>query len=98
MVEIGPSGTLWSFTIQRFRPKPPFDGRGTETDFQPFAVGYVEFREQLIIEGRIVVEDFRMLEIGQAMVLTTEVYREDDAGGVVLTYAFAIDGPLGAQR
>ena len=93
-VELGPAGTLWSFTIQRFRPKPPFNGRGNETDFKPFAVGYVEFPDQLIVEGRIVVEDFEMLKIGQRMVLTTEAYRDDQAGKPVLTYAFAIDhGP-----
>jgi len=90
-VELGPSGTLWSFTIQRFRPKLPYNGRGTDDNFVPFAVGYVEFPQQLIIEGRIVVQDFRMLKIGLPMVLTTEAYRDDDHGNPVLTYAFAID-------
>jgi uncharacterized OB-fold protein len=90
-IELGPSGTLWSFTIQRFRPKPPYNGRGTDDNFVPFAVGYVEFPHQLIIEGRIVVQDFRMLKIGLAMVVTTEAYRDDDQGNPVLTYAFAID-------
>jgi uncharacterized OB-fold protein len=90
-VELGPCGTLWSFTIQRFRPKLPYNGRGNDKNFVPFAVGYVEFPQQLIIEGRIVVEDFRMLKIGQSMILTTDAYRDDDAGQPVLTYAFAID-------
>ncbi len=100
-VELGPAGCLWSYTIQRFRPKPPFNGRGNEGDFKPFAVGYVEFPDQLIIEGRIVGDDFAVLKIGLCMVLTTEAYRDDDAGEPVLTYAFAIDrtvdGTVGRQ-
>ena len=87
-VELGPQGTLWSFTVQRFRPKPPYNGRGTDADFLPFAVGYVEFPDALIIEGRIVTDDFAKLEIGRTMFVTTEAYR-DDAGRPVLTYAFS---------
>lgn len=94
-VELGPAGMLWSFTIQRFRPKPPFNGRGTDSDFKPFAVGYVEFAGQIIVAGRIVGEDFGLLKIGRSMVLTTEAYREDEAGNPVLTYAFAVDGSAG---
>jgi uncharacterized OB-fold protein len=97
VVELGPSGTLWSFTVQRFRPKPPFNGRGGEAEFRPFAVGYVEFLGQLIVEGRIVVDDFATLRIGQAMILTTEAYRDDPEGQPVLTYAFAIDRGAGGQ-
>jgi uncharacterized OB-fold protein len=96
-VELGPAGTLWSFTIQRFRPKPPFNGRGTESDFQPFAVGYVEFPAQIIVAGRIVGQDFGLLKIGQSMVLTTEAYRDDAAGNPVLTYAFAVDRSAGGH-
>jgi uncharacterized OB-fold protein len=86
-VEIGPRGWLWSYTIQRFCPKPPFNGHKDGGEFQPYAVGYVEFPE-LIVEGRIVVDDFSTLRIGQPMVLTTEAYRHDHRGEV-LTYAFA---------
>lgn len=93
-VELGPEGRLWSFTVQRFRPKPPFNGRGTERDFKPFAVGYVEFPDALIIEGRIVGDDFATLKIGQRMLLTTEAYRDDEAGEPVLTYAFAVAPPM----
>jgi len=39
MVELPPSGTLWSYTVQRFRPKsPPY--RGPEP-FEPYALGYI---------------------------------------------------------
>jgi uncharacterized OB-fold protein len=89
IIEIGPRGRLWSYTVQRFCPKPPFNGQKDESDFHPYALGYVEFPE-LIIEGRIVVDDFSILRIGQPMVLITEAYRYDDRGEV-LTYAFTPD-------
>lgn len=90
-VELGARGTLWSYTVQRFRPKTPFNGRGDERDFQPYGVGYVELPGELIVEGRIVAEDYGSLRIGQPMRLTTEAYREDDNGAPVLTYAFTPD-------
>lgn len=32
-------GTVWSCTVQRIRPKPPYAG---PEEFEPFAVGYVD--------------------------------------------------------
>jgi len=44
-------GTLWSWTIQRFRPKsPPYAGPAT---FEPYAVGYVQLDGALIVEARL---------------------------------------------
>lgn len=87
-VTLSQTGTLWSWTVQRFRPKTPFNGRGGETDFAPYAVGYVELPGELIVEGRIVVDDFAALRLGMPMRTTTEAYREDESGTPVLTYAF----------
>ena len=88
VVELGARGTLWSYTVQRFRPKTPFNGRGGDHDFTPYGVGYVELPGELIVEGRIVADDFASLRIGQPMRLTTEAYRDDPDGTPVLTYAF----------
>ncbi len=88
VVELSPEGTLWSYTIQRFKPKPPFNGDGDEVNFKPYGVGYVELPGQLIVEGRIVANDLSTLRIGQPMRVTTEAYRTNDAGEAVLTYAF----------
>lgn len=88
VVELGQRGTLWSYTVQRFRPKTPFNGRGGDADFKPYGVGYIELPGELIVESRIVAEDFSALRIGQPMRITTEAYREDEAGDPVLTYAF----------
>lgn len=88
IVELSPAGKLWSYTVQRFRPKTPYNGKGTDADFTPYGVGYIELPGELIVESRIVTEDFGALAIGQDMRITTEAYRED-GGEPVLTYAFA---------
>ncbi|HUD91635.1 OB-fold domain-containing protein [Sphingobium sp.] len=59
------TGRLWSWTVQRFRPKsPPYAGSEA---FEPYAVGYVELEGALIIEGRLVDVAFDDLAIGMAM-------------------------------
>ncbi len=40
------TGSIWSWTVQRIRPKPPYAG---PEEFEPYAVAYVDF-------GRIKVE------------------------------------------
>ena len=87
LVELGSHGRLWSWTVQRFAPKEPFNGFNGE-DFRPYAVGYVELPGELIVESRLVDVDFGQLHIGMPMQVTTEVYRVDADGSSVLTYAF----------
>ena len=58
-------GRLWSWTVQRFRPKsPPYAGPEA---FEPYAVGYVELDGALIVESRLAGADFDVLRIGMAM-------------------------------
>lgn len=81
------TGTLWSWTVQRFAPKPPFqppEGR----DFAPYAVGYVQLGDALIVEGRIVIDDLAALRLGLPMQVTTEAFTSTPDGEPVLTYAF----------
>ena len=43
-------GSLWSYTIQRFRPKsPPYEG---SEDFRPWALGYVALPGETIVESK----------------------------------------------
>ena len=59
-------GTLWSWTVQSFRPKsPPYDG---PEDFTPFALGYVELAGEVIVEARL--SQTKGLTIGMPMELT----------------------------
>ncbi|MFA7585574.1 MAG: OB-fold domain-containing protein [Novosphingobium sp.] len=88
-VALGSEGTLWSFTIQRFRPKsPPYAG---PEDFQPWAVGYVELPGETIVESRIVNVDFDALSIGMPLELTF-IPLDPAASEPVMIYAFQPKG------
>lgn len=89
VVEISGVGRLWTYTVQRFRPKPPFDDGRSDLEFVPYVVGYVSFEDSgLIVEGRIVVGDPRELEIGQEMSICKVVVAKSQGEDVEL-YAFA---------
>ena len=78
-------GTLWSFTIQRFRPKsPPY--RGAEA-FEPYAVGYVALGETIIVEGRLAGCRFEDLAIGMPMRVGPQAFTTAE-GEVLSTFAF----------
>ncbi|WP_068876863.1 MULTISPECIES: Zn-ribbon domain-containing OB-fold protein [unclassified Phenylobacterium] len=86
-VRLSPEGTLWSFTIQRFRPKsPPYAGDEDDKSFAPYALGYVELPGEVIVESRLDTRDFAGLRVGQPMRLKLIPFRRAD--GDVLTYAF----------
>lgn len=89
MVELPREGSLWSFTVQRFRPKsPPYVGPEA---FEPYAVGYVELPDAVIVESRLTGIAFDDLVIGMPLRLTTvEVDGRD--GGRYATYAFTHAG------
>lgn len=83
------TGTLWSFTVQGFRPKsPPYAG---PDEFQPFGVGYVELPGQVIVESVLTVDDPEVLDIGMPMELVVVPFppdRLDGGTGDVVTFAF----------
>jgi len=67
-IKLGRTGTLWSWTIQRFRPKsPPYSGPEA---FEPWAIGYVELPGEVIVEARIVGIPLDGLTIGMSLELT----------------------------
>lgn len=77
-VPLSRSGTLWSWTLQNFQPKPPFAG---PEPFEPFALGYVELPGEVIVETRLVGNGpFR---IGMAMELAIVPFNQTNA-----TFAF----------
>jgi uncharacterized protein len=79
-------GTLWSFTIQRFQPKSPYDG-AMNAQFIPFGVGYVDFGG-VIVEGRLTENDPARLSIGQTVTTVLQSYAVDDRGTSMATFAF----------
>jgi uncharacterized OB-fold protein len=63
-------GTLWTWTVQRFRPKsPPYASEETD-EFAPYAVGYVELPGEVRVEARLTESDPARLRIGMEMELT----------------------------
>jgi len=87
-VSLAREGRLWSYTVQRFRPKsPPYAGADDEANFSPYAVGYVELESQVIVETRIEVDNLARLKIGMPMRLEIVPFAHAD-GRKVLSYAF----------
>ena len=80
------AGKLWSYTIQRFRPKtPPYIGPEA---FEPFALGYVELPNALIVESRLTDVAFDRLRIGMPMKLVVIPFCTAPDGATLTTYAF----------
>jgi len=83
------TGTLWTWTIQGFRPKsPPYRSDDTVETFEPFGVGYVDLEGELLVETRLTESDPERLVVGAEMELVVvPLYHEED-GTEVVTYAF----------
>ena len=79
-------GTLWTFTIQGFRPKsPPYEG---PDEFEPYAVGYVELPGEVKVESLLVDVDLTALHIGMPVELAIVPFRSSVADTALVTYAF----------
>lgn len=87
-------GTLWTWTSQSFRPKPPYNAGDTEETFKTYFVGYVELPGQVMVESRLLVDDETQLKIGMPMALEIVKYRQDGEHEIMI-YAFR---PLSARR
>jgi uncharacterized protein len=58
-------GTLWSYTIQRYRPKsPPYAG---PEKFTPWPVAYIALEGETIVEARLANVAFDDITIGMAL-------------------------------
>lgn len=86
--DLGSSGVLWSWTIQGFCPKPPYDSGETAESFRPYGVGYVEMPSGIKVEARLTSADPALLRIGMPMALTLVPYKLRENGERVSTFAF----------
>jgi len=78
-------GTLWSFTIQRYRPKsPPYAGSDS---FEPWPVAYVELPDETIVESRLANVAFDAITIGMPLELI-QIPFERSGAEPVLVHAF----------
>jgi uncharacterized OB-fold protein len=88
-------GTLFTWTTQEFvPPAPPYTGDTDPGSFTPYAVGYVELPEGILIEGRLTESDPDRLAIGQEMELVLVPFRTEpgtagEPGREVVTFGFA---------
>jgi uncharacterized OB-fold protein len=78
-------GTLWTWTIQGFRPKDPYDG---PAEFTPYGVGYVELPGQVMVEALLTENDGDRLSIGAPMELAIVPAGADADGHDRVTFAF----------
>ena len=78
-------GTLWSYTIQRYRPKsPPYAGPEA---FEPWPVAYVELPGETIVEARLCNVAFDGITIGMPLELTF-IPLDPAAADPVMIHAF----------
>lgn len=84
-ISLSQRGLLYSFTIQRFKPPPPF--RGTEP-FVPYGVGMIELPEGLRVTSVLEESDPEQLRVGMEMELVITNFFEDDEGNDVLSFKF----------
>ena len=88
MIELPRRGRLWTWTVQRFMPKPPYRSSETELSFQPFGLGYIELPGALRVESRLLESNPDKLSIGSEMQLVLYTHRVDPDGTRILNYAF----------
>jgi len=91
--ELGSEGLLWSWTIQGFLPKEPYNSGESSETFTPYGVGYVEMPSGIKVESRLTCADPQRLRIGMPMQLVSIVYGQHADSGTLRTFAFA---PVGS--
>ncbi|MEH6386816.1 MULTISPECIES: Zn-ribbon domain-containing OB-fold protein [Pseudomonas] len=90
--ELGSQGTLWSWTVQAFQPKSPYNGGEAPEDFEAYGVGYIEMPSGIRIESRLTISDPTKLTIGMPMHLVEADYGKS-ADAVLRTFAFTPSNP-----
>ncbi len=52
-IALATRGTVWTYTVQRFPPKPPYIGPTDPEKFKPYVVAYVSLPGQTMVESRL---------------------------------------------
>lgn len=81
-VPLAREGTLWSYTVQRYRPKsPPYAGPEA---FRPWVVAYVELPGEVIVEAALNDVAFEDVRIGMAVRFAPAPLDPEDADSVFI--------------
>lgn len=91
---LGPSGTLYSYTVQVYRPPALF----RMEPFAPYAIGMVELEQGLRVMGMLTGCGTGEIRIGMALALTVETLYRDEQGREVATYKFRPAAPQEGAR
>ncbi len=86
--ELPRKGTLWTWTVQRFMPKSPYNSNENPETFTPYGVGYVELPGGVRVEGRLTENNPGKLSIGMEMDLLFDTYRVDENGDEIIGFFF----------
>lgn len=86
--ELPTRGTLWTWTIQDFMPKPPYKSDESPESFQPYGIGYLELPGAVRVEGRLLENDPGKLQIGMEMDVVFEKYRSAENGDDIISFFF----------
>ena len=86
--ELPGRGTLWTWTIQQFMPKSPYNSGETPETFRPYGVGYLELPGGVRVEGRVTENDPAKLEVGMEMEVVFDTWRTEANGDEVVSFFF----------
>lgn len=86
--ELPRRGTLWTWTVQQFMPKPPYHSNESPETFKPYGVGYVELPGGVRVEGRLTESDPQKISIGMEMDVVFDTWRTEDNGDEVISFFF----------
>lgn len=90
-ISLSQRGRLYSFTVQRFRPPPPYKG---PEPFEPYGVGMVELPEGLRVTSVLEESDPDRLRVGMELELMITKFFEDEEGRELVAYKFK---PIGGD-
>lgn len=86
--ELPGRGTLWTWTVQQFMPKSPYNSGETMETFRPYGVGYLELPGGVRVEGRLTENDPEKLQIGMEMEVIFDTFRTEANGDEVVSFFF----------
>ena len=81
----GPSGTLWSYTIQYYPPPPPAK---YDEPYVPYALGIIDMADGLRVLARISTASVDDVRVGTPVELVIEKLYTSPDGSDVMTWKF----------